>query len=221
MSLRTVWPVLSAPPQPRVIPRARVNRATRSGWTRPLYDDATMTLSALIDPVMWRKELWAWTLMSVMADELGARRDAMLRGADHPGVVDGLSILVPGPHEWVDMWEATERGMAEALGPEGETAFVEWFGREFYPKVDWWRNWIGWSEEAANALHSDVTWRFTNPSPNQEGAHQMRTLAMIRHPRDPDVWVELPLGEELDGDMTALVRLYWIRKMWAFQMLSL
>lgn len=83
--------------------------------------------------------------------------------------------------------------------------FMRWFVDDFYPKIDWWRSWIGYHEDVKLYDKIEFEWGCAQGS---------ETVYIVRHPRNPAMSVSASLVDEEGMDTSALIRLYWVRRMW-------
>jgi hypothetical protein len=95
--------------------------------------------------------------------------------------------------------------MLESMTEDQVKEFARWFVDEFYPKVDWWRSWIGYHEDAKLFEGLEITWGCAQGSDTQY---------VLRHPRNPSIFIVVTLAEVEHMDTSALIRLYWVRQMW-------
>ena len=118
-----------------------------------------------------------------------------------------------GPLSWVATWEKVEEDVAFQMTEEELDRFALWFVEEFYPKVDYWRNRIGFDHIMSSGNH--------NVDPLRNGLVILETSPRgpfryaLQHPKSPLMRETAVVDESVPGgDTSGLVRLQWVKRLW-------
>ena len=189
--------------QLRCIPLLRI---ASYGWTRPLWQDdepCSTLVSSFLNPNLFRKEILAWTLCEtqrqVERNMMDQRRQWHAPPAPPP-------IQFLGPLTWLGAWEEANREMVNGWTDEEVGEAMLFFAEEFYPRVDYWRNRVGF-----DAMGSDLWAGLDIDWPNG----QLQPIG-VRMQHGPDVY-ECELSWTDGADISQLIRFQWCRHAWAWE----
>ncbi|MGI9142980.1 MAG: hypothetical protein ACR2IJ_07295 [Fluviibacter sp.] len=176
-------------------------RISSAGWTIPLWQDAHASLSALLDPQQYQREILAWTFC-----ETQRQLETQMREARRNTLTPRAGQLAHyGPVSWLAVWEEQNKQLVNSMTEAELGEAMLFFAEEFYPRVDYWRSRVGFERVPDIWEGLRVQW----PS------EQLRPIIVsIQH--GPEKY-EVETGYETGSDVSGLLRLQWIRQLWAWE----
>jgi hypothetical protein len=200
----TFSPLAGSSADPRIwhLRFAPLLRLGSSGWTRPLWQDAGLTSSDLLNPLKFQKEVMVWTLCDTQKQ---IERQIMENRRQSPLAEQSQTLNFYGPLTWIGAWESANKEMLDAMTDEDVGEAMLFFTEEFYPRTDYWRNRVGFDHMPDLWAGLEIEWANAQLQP---------TVARMQ--QGPDVY-EAEISWKEGADLSQLIRFQWCRHLWAWE----